>query len=515
MEKLYTFISRFGFYLFCALAIIIEILAIIFFFIYLADKAPFLWVLLFLIYIGSIFSIINKNTAPENKVTWLIIVFLLPGVGSLFYVMFFERRISKVERKHYRKIEKRALRHVLLPGEHPLMQDLHLSDPTTYNHLHSLMMVDPTAQPYVNTQSQYFAIGEDMWESMLEDLRSAKHFIFMEYYIVELGQMWDSILDILVQKAKEGVEVRFMYDDIGCMVTLPNDYDIQLREMGIKAAPFNRLTPKASVVYNNRSHRKIMVIDGQIGYTGGLNLADEYVNIIERFGHWKDGGMRLEGMAVQALTKLFLLNWDINSIEVSDFNHYQTFTQPVTGDGALYVPYGSGPKPIYERHVGKTVYLNLLKQARHYVYITTPYLIIDYDLTEDLKNAALRGVEVIILMPFIADKPLIQIVNRSAYQELRDAGVRIFEYTPGFVHSKNFVVDDLYAVIGTINLDYRSLVHHYENAVFMYKSPIIADAKQDFLESLAVSEEIHDDTLKISLRHKVIKGLVEVFAPML
>ncbi|MEY8463502.1 cardiolipin synthase [Streptococcus merionis] len=515
MEKLYTFISRFGFYLFCALAIIIEILAVILFFVYLADKAPFLWILLLIVYLGSILSIINKNTAPENKVAWLIIVFMLPGVGSLFYVMFFERRISKVERQHFQKIEKRALRHVLLPGEHPLLQGTHLSDPPTYNQLHALMMTDPTAQPYTDTQAQYFPIGESMWAKMLEDLRQAKHFIFMEYYIVELGQMWDSILDILTQKVKEGVEVRFMYDDIGCMVTLPNDYDVQLQKLGIKATPFNRVTPKASVVYNNRSHRKILVIDGQIGYTGGINLADEYVNIKVRFGHWKDGGMRLEGMAVQALTKLFLLNWDINSIEVSDFNHYQSFTQPVTSDGGLYVPYGSGPKPIYEHHVGKIVYLNLLKQAQHYVYITTPYLIIDYDLTEDLKNAALRGVEVIILMPFIADKPLIQIVNRSAYQELRHAGVRIFEYTPGFIHSKNFVVDDIYGVIGTINLDYRSLVHHYENAVFMYNSPVIADSKKDFLEALAVSQEIHDDTLKISFRHKVIKGLVEVFAPML
>ena len=463
----------------------------------------------------AILSIINRNTAPENKVTWLVIIFLLPGVGSLFYMMFSERRVDRQERKHFAKIGKRALANILPSHTHPEMQRLKNEDPITYGQIHSIMEGDTAAQPYQQTKSQYFAIGEAMWQQMLIDLKAAQHFIFMEYYIVDQGKMWDSILEILKEKVAAGVEVRFMYDDIGCMLTLPNDYDTQLRKLGIKATKFNRLTPKASVVYNNRSHRKILVIDGQIGYTGGINLADEYINAIERFGHWKDGGIRLEGLAVQAFTRLFLLNWDINSKEISNFKHYQDFTQPVASDGGLYVPYGSGPKPIYQRHVGKIVYLNLLKQARHYVYITTPYLIIDYDLTEDIKNTALRGVEVIILMPFIADKPLIQIINRSAYQELRDAGVRIFEYTPGFIHSKNFVVDDIYAVSGSINLDYRSLVHHYEDAVFMYQAPAILDSKKDFLEALKVSQEIHDDTLKISLRHKIIKIIVEVFAPLL
>lgn len=510
-----TFISRFGFYLFCVLAILVEILALILFYIYLADKAPFLWSLLGVIYISSILSIINKKTAPENKVTWLVVIFMLPGVGSLFYIMFFERRVAKEERLHYEKIGKGAIDNVTPPDSHPLLTNLRQTDPTIYGHLHGLMKVDVTAQPYDGTQSQYFGLGEEMWQQMLEDLRQAKHFIFMEYYIVEPGQMWDAILEILLDKVNQGVEVRFMYDDIGCMVTLPNDYDDQLRQLGIKAAKFNQLTPKVSVVYNNRSHRKITVIDGQVGYTGGINLADEYINARVRFGHWKDGGIRLEGTAVQGLTKLFLLNWDINSIEVSDFQHYQNFSQPVASDGGLYIPYGSGPKPIYPRQVGETVYLNLLKQAKDYVYITTPYLIIDYDLTEDLKNAALRGVEVIILMPFIADKPLIQIINRSAYKELRQAGVRIFEYTPGFVHSKNFIVDDIYGVIGTINLDYRSLVHHYENAVFLYKSPTILDGKRDFLEALSLSQEINDNNLHFRWYHKLIKSLVEVFAPML
>lgn len=515
MKTINKFLSRFGFYLFCALAILIEILALILFFAFLADKAPFLWVLFGVIYFGSVLSIINRNTAPENKVTWLVIIFSLPGVGTLFYVMFFDRHIEKKERVHYEKISKKALLSVLTPEQHPTLAKLRNQDPTTYGLLHGLMKADPTAQPYGQSQSQYFSLGEEMWQQMLSDLRSAQHFIFMEYYIVELGQMWDSILAILIEKAAQGVEVRFMYDDIGCMLTLPNDYDAQLRKYGIKASRFNRLTPKVSVVYNNRSHRKITVIDGQIGYTGGINLADEYINLRMRFGHWKDGGIRLEGEAVKGLTKLFLLNWDINAMEVSDFQHYESYAQPVLSDGALYIPYGSGPKPIYPRYVGKMVYLNLLKQAKDYVYITTPYLIIDYDLTEDLKNAALRGVEVIILMPFIADKPIIQIINRSAYQRLREAGVRIFEYTPGFIHSKNFIVDDIYGVIGTINLDYRSLVHHYENAVFLYNSPSLLASKHDFLETLAVSQEIYDDTLTFKSHHKIIKGLVEVFAPML
>ena len=353
-----------------------------------------------------------------------------------------------------------------------------------------------------------------MWQQMLEDLKRAKKFIFLEYYIVEEGLMWDSMLEILEEKVAQGVEVKMLYDDIGCMVTLPGDYTVHLRSKGIDAHKFNKVIPRMTVAYNNRDHRKILVIDGQISYTGGINLADEYINRIERFGHWKDSGIRIDGPATQAFTRLFLMNWYINRGEISDFDQYHLENQTRHGSG-LCIPYGSGPKPIYKTKVGKIVYQNLINQAEDFVYITTPYLIIDYDLTEDIKNAAMRGVDVRIVTPHIPDKKLIQLVTRGAYPDLLSAGVRIFEYTPGFIHSKQMIVDDRFAAVGTINLDYRSLVHHYENAVLLYKTESIADIRKDFEEIFEQSQEIFSDTINPTWYQMMIKEVTQLFAPML
>ncbi len=326
--------------------------------------------------------------------------------------------------------------------------------------------------------------------------------------------MWNSILEILEQKVKDGVEVKLLYDDIGCMATLAGNYTKRLRKMGIDAHKFNKVIPRLTVAYNNRDHRKILVIDGQIGYTGGVNLADEYINHIERFGHWKDSAIRLDGRAVKALTRLFLMNWYINRGEIEDFDRYHIENKAVEGEG-LYIPYGSGPKPIYKSQVGKTVYQNMINQATDYVYITTPYLIIDYDLTEDIRNAALRGVDVRIVTPHIPDKKLIQIVTRGAYLDLMDAGVKIYEYTPGFVHSKQVLADDEMAVVGSINFDYRSLVHHYENAVWMYRTPALKEIRADFDHIFEVSQEITEDTFRFTWHQSLIKEIMQLFAPML
>ena len=287
-----------------------------------------------------------------------------------------------------------------------------------------------------------------------------------------------------------------------------------MRKLGIDAHKFNKVIPRLTVAYNNRDHRKILVIDGQIGYTGGINLADEYINQIERFGHWKDSAVRIEGRAVKALTRLFLMTWYINQGEIEDFDKYHMENRAVDGEG-LYIPFGSGPKPIYKSQVGKAVYQNMINQATDYVYITTPYLIIDYDLTEDIRNAALRGVDVRIVTPFIPDKKLIQIVTRGAYPDLMEAGVKIYEYLPGFVHSKQVLVDDEIAVVGTINFDYRSLVHHYENAIWMYETPEIPKIRADFDNIFAVSREIKLETFSVTWYQHLVKEIVQLFAPML
>ena len=462
------------------------------------------------LYIGTILAIVNRNMPPESKVTWLLFA-VVPVFGFLLYLMIGERRLSKKEIQQLEKMDSMKFRE---DNSYDLRVELKQENKSAFGIVKSLLSMDHNADVYDGTASQYFPLGEEMFEAMLDDLRSAKKFIFLEFYIIDPGVMWNRILEILVDKVQQGVEVKLLYDDIGCMATLPGDYTKRLRKMGIDAHKFNKVIPRMTVAYNNRDHRKILVVDGQVGYTGGINLADEYINHIVRFGHWKDGGVRLEGRAVKALTRLFLMNWYINRGEITDFDRYHFDSQRVEGKG-LYIPYGSGPKPIYKEQVGKAVYQNIINQAIDYVYITTPYLIIDYDLTEDIKNAAMRGVDVRIVTPFIPDKKLIQIVTRGAYPDLLEAGVKIYEYTPGFIHSKNVISDDELAVIGTINFDYRSLVHHYENAVLMYQTESIADIKQDFEDLFDISKEISLETLQNSWYQRLLKEIMQLFAPLL
>lgn len=462
------------------------------------------------LYIGTILAIVNRNMPPESKVTWILFA-VVPVFGFLLYLMIGERRLSKKEIQQLEKMDSMKFRE---GNSYDLRVELKQENKSAFGIVKSLLSMDHNADVYDGTASQYFPLGEEMFEAMLDDLRSAKKFIFLEFYIIDPGLMWDRILEILVEKVQQGVEVKLLYDDIGCMATLPGDYTKRLRKMGIDAHKFNKVIPRMTVAYNNRDHRKILVVDGQVGYTGGINLADEYINHIVRFGHWKDGGVRLEGSAVKALTRLFLMNWYINRGEITDFDRYHFDSQRVEGKG-LYIPYGSGPKPIYKEQVGKAVYQNIINQAIDYVYITTPYLIIDYDLTEDIKNAAMRGVDVRIVTPFIPDKKLIQIVTRGAYPDLLEAGVRIYEYTPGFIHSKNVISDDELAVVGTINFDYRSLVHHYENAVLMYQTETIADIKQDFEGLFDISKEISLETLQNSWYQRLLKEIMQLFAPLL
>lgn len=500
--------SKYGF----SIAIILIELVLVFgIILYMSQIAPIIWVtLVFLISVATVIAIVNRSMSPESKVTWLIVTFV-PVFGPLLYLMFGERRLSKKELKQLQELNSIAFHENNGRQLHLQLQE---TDKPAYGIINALLHMDSNAEVYDQTDSQFFTNGEEMWQQMLEDLKRAEKFIFLEYYIVDEGLMWDSILEVLEEKAAQGVEVKMLYDDIGCMVTLPGDYTVHLRSKGIDAHKFNKVIPRMTVAYNNRDHRKILVIDGQISYTGGINLADEYINHIERFGHWKDSGIRIDGPATQAFTRLFLMNWYINRGEISDFDQYHLENQTRFGSG-LCIPYGSGPKPIYKTKVGKIVYQNLINQAEDFVYITTPYLIIDYDLTEDIKNAAMRGVDVRIVTPFVPDKKLIQLITRGAYPDLLSAGVRIFEYTPGFIHSKQMIVDDRFAAVGTINLDYRSLVHHYENAVLLYKTESIADIRKDFEGIFEQSQEIFSDTINPTWYQMMIKEVTQLFAPML
>lgn len=508
IRKFRLLMSKYGFSI---TIILIELVLVFGIILYMSQIAPIIWVtLVFLISVATVIAIVNRSMSPESKVTWLIVTFV-PVFGPLLYLMFGERRLSKKELKQLQELNSIAFHENNGRQLHLQLQE---TDKPAYGIINALLHMDSNAEVYDHTDSQFFANGEEMWQQMLEDLKRAEKFIFLEYYIVDEGLMWDSMLEILEEKVAQGVEVKMLYDDIGCMVTLPGDYTVHLRSKGIDAHKFNKVIPRMTVAYNNRDHRKILVIDGQISYTGGINLADEYINQIERFGHWKDSGIRIDGPATQAFTRLFLMNWYINRGEISDFDQYHLENQTRHGSG-LCIPYGSGPKPIYKTKVGKIVYQNLINQAEDFVYITTPYLIIDYDLTEDIKNAAMRGVDVRIVTPHIPDKKLIQLVTRGAYPDLLSAGVRIFEYTPGFIHSKQMIVDDRFAAVGTINLDYRSLVHHYENAVLLYKTESIADIRKDFEGIFEQSQEIFSDTINPTWYQMMIKEVTQLFAPML
>jgi len=509
LGKFRLLMSKYGFSIIIMLLELLLVFAAFFYFNLLVPNWLSALVIVSL-YIGTILAIVNRNMPPESKVTWLLFA-VVPVFGFLLYLMIGERRLSKKEIQQLEKMDSMKFRE---DNSYDLRVELKQENKSAFGIVKSLLSMDHNADVYDGTASQYFSLGEEMFEAMLDDLRSAKKFIFLEFYIIDPGVMWNRVLDILVDKVQQGVEVKLLYDDIGCMATLPGDYTKRLRKMGIDAHKFNKVIPRMTVAYNNRDHRKILVVDGQVGYTGGINLADEYINHIVRFGHWKDGGVRLEGRAVKALTRLFLMNWYINRGEITDFDRYHFDSQRVEGKG-LYIPYGSGPKPIYKEQVGKAVYQNIINQAIDYVYITTPYLIIDYDLTEDIKNAAMRGVDVRIVTPFIPDKKLIQIVTRGAYPDLLEAGVRIYEYTPGFIHSKNVISDDELAVVGTINFDYRSLVHHYENAVLMYQTETIADIKQDFEGLFDISKEISLETLQNSWYQRLLKEIMQLFAPLL
>lgn len=366
------------------------------------------------------------------------------------------------------------------------------------------------------TSQKYFSQGEEMFEAMLIDLKNAEKFIFMEYFIIEEGVFWNSILEILKEKANEGVEVKIVYDDIGCMKTLPGDYYKRLKKFGIEAVPFSRLKGNADSEFNNRNHRKITVIDGVIAYTGGVNIADEYINKTVRFGHWKDTGIRIEGDAVKEFTKLFMIDYGLNVKEiVEERNNRYPETQKNDNVRGYLVPFGDGPRPIYKRCVGKSVINNMLATANRYAFIMTPYLIIDNELCQTIEDASLRGVDVRIIVPHVPDKKIVFSMTKSFYQRLMQAGVKIYEYKPGFIHAKVYLVDDIYAMVGTINLDYRSLVHHFENGLWMYNTESIADIKRDFDQTLEKSIEISPTTNKVGILTKLFRSIVKIFAPLM
>ena len=366
---------------------------------------------------------------------------------------------------------------------------------------------------YDKTAVTYFPLGEDKFDAMLRELEAAKHFIFMEYFIVGEGLMWGRVLEILARKAAQGVDVRVMYDGTCEFALLPHDYPKRLRRLGIQCRTFAPVSPFVSTHYNYRDHRKILVIDGHTAFNGGVNLSDEYINLTHPHGHWKDTALRITGEAVRSFTLMFLQMWNVEDRGMEDCTRYLTASAPVSSPGWI-IPYGDSP--FDGENVAEMVYMDILNRARQYVHIMTPYLIIDHEMVVALTFAAKRGVDVKLITPGWPDKKTVFALTRSYYRELIAGGVEIYEYEPGFVHAKSFVSDGVTAVTGSINLDYRSLYLHFECAALLHSVPAVGDIEADFQAMLPKCRQVTPETvLKEKWTVKLAGVLLKVAAPLL
>ena len=459
--------------------------------------------------------IVNKKINPSYKLGWTILILTVPVFGVLLYLLFGKSRIAQAIQYRYAQVQEESLPYMRQDEEtfeELKEQGESAAVQSRYIHRYSGFPV------HGNTTAEYFQVGDDMFPVLVRELEQAQHYIYIEYFIINDGVMWRTILDILERKAKEGVDVRLIYDGFGCLTTLPNRYDKILQEKGIKCVIFNPFRPILNIVQNNRDHRKICVIDGKTGFTGGINLADEYINQKERFGHWKDTAVMLKGEAVWNMTVMFMHMWSVVNGSRTPMEHglhmpHRYHPEAFEEDGFVQ-PYSD--TPLDGEVLGENVYLNIINRARKYVYICTPYLIIDNEMMTALCLAAKSGVDVRIMTPGVPDKKMVFLLTQSYYEQLLEAGVRVYEYQPGFLHAKSFVCDDEIAVVGTINLDYRSLYLHFENGVWFYKNKVVADIFQDFKETLNYCDPINIEFCKN--RNILVRGfqsILRLLAPLL
>lgn len=421
--------------------------------------------------------IMTRDSHPSYKLVWVVIVLLMPVFGGIFYLIFGTRERPILRRSREKRIEHDP---ILPETWDPRILD-ELDELDDDAGLQARYVLNQNHEPvYRNTQTRYFPSGEESFDSILQSLASAERYILIESFIVEQGEMLDRMLDVLEERAQAGVEVRFMYDDVGSAIRLPSNFSRYLEGLGINGQPFHPRTMRLTFMLNNRDHRKMIVIDGTVAYTGGINIADEYINVRDRFGYWKDTMLRVEGDAAWSMAVSYLETWDFVAGEKNaPYERYQPERIGV-GDDGFVMPY-SDNSPITNIPMGKNVYLNVIQDAHSYLWITTPYLILDYEMTEALAIDALSGVDVRIITPGVPDKRLVYEVTRANYEKLLRAGVRIYEYTPGFLHAKQMVSDDKVAVVGTVNFDFRSFYLHFECGIWTYGSSAVQDVKMSTL----------------------------------
>lgn len=460
----------------------------------------------------SVATALHLITRPDKyafKILWTFLILLFPLFGGVMYWTFHFQTASTGFRKILQKIEdaQHAEYRALCVPEEPTLengQDLRLL---------SYLRNTAAFPAYEHTQSRYFGDGKEMLSAMLADMRRAKKFIFIEYFIIEEGIMWNSILNVLRDRVAEGVDVRVIYDDLGCLLTLPVEYQKTLRSYGIKCEIFNRFHPLLTTLQNNRDHRKIAVIDGKVAYTGGINLADEYINEKLRFGHWRDCAVRLQGGAAESFTAMFLQTWHLLSRTREPLRDLLADRDSTTPSDGWVQPYADSPMD--KIHVGERIYNHAILRAQKTLYITTPYMTVGEEMIAALKWCAQSGVDVRIFTPGIPDKKVVFFTTRSYYRELLSAGVKIYEYTPGFVHSKIVVSDDDFCMIGSTNMDFRSLYLNYECGACFYGSKIIADVKADILNLQADCHEITETDCKTNFLIRLLQNICRMFAPIM
>lgn len=466
-------------------------------------------------WIGTAFSIfsffmfldvITSTDSPEYKIVWIVVIGVVPIIGGLMYWLWGNKRPAHRLNKRLHVAEK-----VLSPM---IDQDEYVLDkiPDRLHQTASYISKVGGYPVYENTSVEYYKVGEEMYADLLEDLESAEKFIFMEYFIIKRGEMWDGIKDILIRKASQGLDVRLIYDDMGCIGVFPISEKKQLVDAGVKVNVFNKMRPVLSAIMNNRDHRKITVIDGSIGYTGGLNLADEYINVNSPYGHWKDTAVRLYGDAVWNFTCMFLNLWDAFNTGSSKKEEFRAKDgMEIESDGFIQ-PFAD--TPFDNEALSSNVYLEIIWQAKEYLYIFTPYLIIDFEMTSALCMAAKRGVDVRIVVPGIPDKKTVYQLTQTYFEELMEAGIKIYLYTPGFIHAKSYISDDMVAIVGTINMDYRSLYLHIECGTLMINSSAIKKIKEDYLEVFKVSKLLDYEDLSHGRIVRIYRAILRFLSPL-
>ena len=454
--------------------------------------------------------ILNSEDDVDVKLTWAVVVAVLPLVGAVLYLFV---RFDLGNRVNQKMLQNSIQASFPFMQEKPETLEQIGTDAPELLPLARYLSNHANAPAFSGTDVTYYPLGEDMFEALLPELEKAERFIFMEYFLVSRGHMWDSILEILERKVTQGVEVRFLYDGMNAFTNLPYNYPKELEERGIRCKMYAPVRPFISTHYNNRDHRKITVIDGHTAFTGGINLEDRYINIDSPYGHWKDTAIKLRGDAVRSFTLMFLQMWNATEREQQFLPYLSGPSHPCQSEGYV-IPYGDGPQD--QENVGEMVYLNMINGAKDYLYIMTPYLIPDDELLNALCFAAKRGVDVRLILPGVCDHKSTQIMARSLYRKLTDSGVKIYEYTPGFVHGKVFLSDDLHAVVGTINLDYRSLRHHFECAAYLYRLPVLQDIKEDFHKTQEKCQPIHPENIrKFSRLSRIAACFLKFAAPLL